>query len=187
MLGKIEGRRRGWQKMRCLDGITDLVGMNLGKLWEMAKDREAWRAAWGRKGSDTTWWFNNNCSWFVWSLKCCEFMSCFPTPRSSLFSQAWLLSICHVPQSVQDMAVCMCVCMHGHAWWSQRNVFQGPCPLGSYSARPEPDRYDFINLNMIVFSVSAVFLVSFLLSYLYLPHISCSLKNWGISGLCSQY
>ena len=46
MLGKIEGRRRrGHQKMRWLVDITDAMNVNLGKLWEVVRDREAWRAA----------------------------------------------------------------------------------------------------------------------------------------------
>ena len=57
MLGKFEGkRRRGWQRMRWLDGITDSMDMNLGKLWEMVRVRGACVCCspWGYKQSDRT-------------------------------------------------------------------------------------------------------------------------------------
>ena len=57
MLRKIEGkRRRGWQRMRWLDNITDSIDMILSKLWEEVKDREAWCATgpWGCKESEIT-------------------------------------------------------------------------------------------------------------------------------------
>ena len=64
MLGKTEGSRRGWQRMRWLDGITDSVDRNLSKLWEAVKERSlAWCSPWGHRELDRTERLNSKTKW----------------------------------------------------------------------------------------------------------------------------
>ena len=80
MLGKIEGRRRGWQRMKWLDGITDSMDMGLGGLWELVMDREAWRAA--VHGVSKSWTRLSDWTELNW--------------RVVLFSYCWFLEVLYM-------------------------------------------------------------------------------------------
>ena len=93
MLGGIGGRRRrGRQRMRWLDGITDSMDVSLGELWELVMDREAWRAviSWGHKESDTTERLNWTELW--WKEKPLHFLPCVLIPYILALRVCYIIS-----------------------------------------------------------------------------------------------